>query len=114
MKRRRSWRPGKSTTVSFDVRNTGSRTGKDAPQVYLVSMVGQKETRLVGFSKVELAPGEQKHVRLQVDPRLLAQFETSRQRWHVKAGAYEFRLGATSADLELTAAATLTEIWRAP
>lgn len=105
---------GKSLTVSFDVRNGGSRAGKEAPQVYLTSIADEKETRLLGFSKVELAPGEQKHVTLKVDSRLLAQFDTAKQRWHVKAGSYEVGVGAASTDIKLTAAAKLADSWRAP
>jgi len=105
---------GKTLTVSFDVRNEGARAGKDAPQVYLTSMAGQKETRLVGFSKIELAPGEQKHVTVKVDPRLLAWFDAAKQRWHVKAGSYEVGVGASSADIKLTGGAGVTETWRRP
>jgi beta-glucosidase len=107
-------RGGKSLAVSFDVRNDGSRAGKDAPQAYLTSMAGQKETRLVGFSKIELAPGEQKRVVLQVDPRLLARFDAAKQRWHVKAGTYEIAVGAASTDSKLTGSTRMSEIWRAP
>ena len=107
-------RGGKYLTVSFDARNDGSRGGKDTPQAYLTSMAGQKETRLVGFGKIELAPGEQKHVVLQVDPRLLARFDAAKQRWHVKAGTYQIGVGAASTDLKLTGSAKMSEIWRAP
>jgi beta-glucosidase len=107
-------RGGRTLTVSFDVRNEGSRAGKDTPQAYLTSIAGQKATRLVGFSKIELAAGEQKHVTLKVDPRLLARFDTAKQRWHVEAGTYEVGVGAASTDLKLTGGARMAETWRAP
>ncbi|MDR3387106.1 MAG: glycoside hydrolase family 3 C-terminal domain-containing protein, partial [Rudaea sp.] len=87
--------------VSFDVRNTGKRVGKAVGQVYAATPVAGE--RLVAFGKIELKPGETKHVTLAVDPRLLASFDVAAQLWRVAAGDYAFRLGASSAETSATA-----------
>jgi len=88
-------------TVSFDVRNTGARTGKAVPQVYVSPKAGGWEApqRLAGFKKVELAPGATTRVTLTVDPRLLAVWDAKAHGWSVAAGDYTIALGASSRDL---------------
>ena len=49
-------------TASFTVKNTGERAGATVGQVYLVSRDGKTKLRLVGFKRVELAPGESQKV----------------------------------------------------
>ncbi len=87
-------------TVSFDVKNTGKRTGKAVPQVYVSPKAGGWEApqRLAGFSKVELAPGATTRVVLAVDPRLLATWNDKAHGWSVAAGDYTVTLGASSRD----------------
>jgi beta-glucosidase len=87
-------------TVSFDVRNTGKRTGKAVPQVYVSPKSGGWEApqRLAGFKKVELAPGATTKVTLTVDPRLLATWNEKAHGWSVAAGDYIVSLGASSRD----------------
>jgi beta-glucosidase len=105
---------GKALSVSFSVRNEGDRAGKEAPQVYLSSANGRKVKRLVGFGKVELAPGEEKRVTLAVDSRLLADFDVGRQRWRVAPGKYEIEVGASSADVRLAGASQMSGAWLKP
>ena len=93
--------PGAAPSVSFDLSNTGKRAGKAVGEVYATPPGGV--ARLVGFAKVELKPGETKHVDLTIDPRLLASFDTAAQMWRVAAGDYALTLGASSADASATA-----------
>ncbi len=93
--------PG-AASVSFDVTNTGKRSGQAVGQVYATPPGGV--ARLIAFKKVELKPGETKHVTVAVDPRLLASFDTAKQQWQVAAGDYGLTLGASSADVSSTAA----------
>ncbi len=88
------------SAVSFDVRNTGLREGKVVGQIYAATPVAGE--RLVAFGKVELKPGESKHITLSIDPRLLASFDPAAQMWRVAAGDYSFRLGASSAETSAT------------
>ncbi|MBO9710417.1 MAG: glycoside hydrolase family 3 protein [Caulobacter sp.] len=87
-------------TVSFDVRNTGARTGKAVPQVYVSPKTGGWEAprRLAGFKKVELAPGASTRVSLTVDPRPLATWNEKAHGWSVAGGDYIVALGASSRD----------------
>jgi beta-glucosidase len=87
-------------TVSFDVRNTGARTGKAVPQVYVSPKAGGWEApqRLAGFKKLELKPGATASVALTLDPRLLATWDDKAHGWSVAAGDYTVTLGASSRD----------------
>lgn len=100
---------GDKVTVSFDVKNTGARAGKDVPQVYVGPKAGGWEApkRLAGFKKVSLEPGATQHVSLTVDPRLLATWDGKAHGWSIAAGAYDVSLGASSRKISSTAEVTL-------
>jgi beta-glucosidase len=100
----------KTITASFTVTNTGKRPGADVPQLY-ATVLGKDgaHRRLIGWSKIALAPGESKHVHVAADPRLLAHFEEAQRGWRIAAGDYRIELGASSSDLKLTATAKLDE-----
>jgi len=81
----------KGLSAQFTVRNTGSRAGATVAQLYLVSRNRQAKQRLVGFQRVDLAPGEARSVRLEIDPRLLADWSAGG--WSIAGGPYDFALG---------------------
>ena len=89
---------GQTVSVSFTVTNTGKLAGKDAPQVYLTHTPEAKTQRLIGFSKVELAPGESRTVSLTADPRLLANFNAKTQKWELAGGDYTVTVATSAAD----------------
>jgi beta-glucosidase len=93
---------GDTTTARFTVTNTGERAGADVPQLYLVG----ERMRLLGFVRVELAPGESRDVTVTADPRLLARYDGG---WHIAGGDYEIALGAAADDLRLTVTVRLAE-----
>ena len=64
-------------------------------------------TRLVGWGRVALEPGETGHVALTVDPRLLARFDTAANEWHIAAGRCTLQAGAHVGDAALTEEVTL-------
>lgn len=80
---------GKSASVT--VRNNGKREGATVPQIYLVSRSGSPLQRLVGFERVELAPGQSRKVSLKIDQRLLADWRDGG--WTIPAGNYAFAIG---------------------
>jgi beta-glucosidase len=92
---------GKTLNVSFNVRNSGSRAGADVPQVYLTSAAGQAVLRLIGFERVELAPGESRKIAVRADARLLASFDEEQRRWNVKRGTYQVRVGRSAGELTI-------------
>jgi len=95
---------GDTVTASFDVTNTGDRPGADVPQVYLTARSGAPELRLLGWSRVELRPGEIKRVTVTADRRLLADFDVKARGWRIDAGTYEVAVGASAIALDAKAA----------
>ncbi|CAL9369772.1 Beta-xylosidase [Streptomyces sp. enrichment culture] len=96
--------------LALTVRNTGERHGTEVVQLYLhdpVASVVQPVQRLVGYTRVPLAPGEARRVRVTV-PADLASFTGRDGRRVVEPGELELRLAASSTDPRLTATVTLT------
>ncbi|MFJ1645495.1 beta-glucosidase [Streptomyces sp. NPDC088258] len=96
--------------LSFTVRNTGDRAGTEVVQLYLhdpVASVVQPVQRLIGYLRLPLAPDERARIAVSV-PADLASFTGRTGRRVVEPGALELRLAASSADVRLTAAVTLT------
>lgn len=98
---------GRTLTVSFEVTNTGERSGVAVPQVYLMSRSGRPLQRLIGFSRVPLAPGQRQEVSLRVDQRLLADFDPAAHLWRVPAGRYAIALARSATDEVVTGATHL-------
>jgi beta-glucosidase len=100
---------GKTTTVSFTIKNTGSRAGAEIAEVYagLPSAAEEPPKRLVGFSKVQLAPGESKEVSVSIDPAYLSIFDEASEGWKLVPGEYSFMAGGSSRDLPLVQKVTL-------
>lgn len=92
---------GASPSASFDIRNAGRRAGMGTAEVYATPPGGV--ARLVGWSKVDLKPGETRHATITIDPRLLATFDATADVWRVAAGDYAIGLGGSSADISATA-----------
>ncbi len=106
-----------TVSVSFMVRNTGKRRGKDVAQVYVSGTGWEAPKRLGGFKKVDLAPGASTRVTLIVDPRLLAMFDGPANAWKIAPGSYKVMLGSSSRDIAQTvsiklAARTLPVGWK--
>ncbi|MER7055114.1 glycoside hydrolase family 3 N-terminal domain-containing protein [Streptomyces sp. NPDC000351] len=96
--------------LELTVRNTGERHGTEVVQLYLhdpVASVVQPVQRLVGYTRVPLAPGEGRRVRVSV-PADLASFTGRDGHRVVEPGDLELRLAASSTDPLLTATVTLT------
>jgi beta-glucosidase len=96
---------GKTLTATFKVTNTGPRAGTDTPQVYLTHRAGAAEMRLLGWGQVTLESEQTRSVSVVADPRLLAEFDQTRDRWIVQEGLYEVSLGAASDSLNAHATA---------
>jgi beta-glucosidase len=97
--------PGGTTSVSFTVKNTGERKGTEIAEVYafLPEAAGEPPKRLVGWSRVELAPGESKEVSLPVSRDRLTIYEEASDSWKLIPGKYVIRVGGSSEDLPLQA-----------
>ncbi len=98
------------TTVSFEVQNTGSRAGAEVAQIYVSdpsAKVKRPFEELKGFARVELAPGETKHVSIPLDRRSFAYWDTNRHDWTVDPGKFVIHVGDSSINLPLQADLTL-------
>jgi beta-glucosidase len=100
---------GETISATFVVTNTGKLAGADVPQVYLTDAAGEKRMRLLGFERVELAPGASKSVTFKADPRLLARFDGKNGlgQWRIADGSYRVAVGKSAGELVLTAEAPL-------
>jgi beta-glucosidase len=100
---------GASLQVTFVVKNTGTRAGRETAQVYLAlpASAGEPPKRLVGWEKVDLKPGESKTVTLNIDPLYLSVFDAAGDRWRVVPGEYKVMAGTSSAALPLSATVSL-------
>jgi beta-glucosidase len=94
---------GKQTTVTFTVKNTGSRAGAEVAQVYvaLPADAGEPPKRLGGWSKVKLEAGESKEVTISIEPTYLSIFDEVSDSWKMVPGSYSFMAGGSSQDLPL-------------
>lgn len=94
---------GESTTVSFTVKNTGKRAGTEIAQVYasLPDAAGEPPKRLIGWTRVELAPGESKQVSVAVSRDRLTVYDEASDSWKLVPGSYVVRAGGSSQDLPL-------------
>jgi beta-glucosidase len=98
---------GPPLTVGLDVTNSGGLAGAAVPQVYLTAAAGNSTERLIGFSRIALAPGQTEHVSVVVDPRLLAQFDTGAHGWRIAPGTYGIMVGRSAAEPVLSGSVQL-------
>ncbi len=99
-----------SYEVSVTVRNTGARAGAEVVQLYLhdpVASVTRPDVRLIGYERLELAPGAASRVTFRFHADLSA-FTDRAGRRIVEPGALELRLGASSADVRYATRLRLT------
>ena len=101
---------GSTVPISFDVTNAGSVAGAEVAQLY-VSDPSAKATRpereLKGFAKVRLAPGETKHVTLNLDARAFSYWDEAKHDWTIDPGKFVIRIGNSSENTPLTAELTI-------
>ena len=93
--------------VTLTVTNTGTREGAEIVQLYVAkpdAKIFRPAQELKGFAKVHLQPGESRTVTIPLDDKAFRYWNTQTNRWEVEGGQYELRVGASSADIRLTAA----------
>ena len=93
-------------SVSLTVTNTGARDGAEIVQVYIAkpgAEIFRPAQELKAFARVPLAAGESRTVTLPLDDKAFRYWNTRTDCWEIEGGRYEVRVGASSADIRLTA-----------
>ncbi|MFE4962197.1 glycoside hydrolase family 3 N-terminal domain-containing protein [Streptomyces sp. NPDC056660] len=99
-----------SYDVTVAVRNTGDRAGAEVVQLYLhdpVASVTRPDVRLIGYRRLDLAPGESRRLTFRFHTDLSAFTDREGARV-VEPGALELRVGASSTEVRATVGLQLT------
>jgi len=97
---------GSTVDVAFDVTNSGSVAGAEVAQLYVSdpsTKADRPERELKGFAKVNLAPGETKHVALSLDARAFSYWSEAKKGWTIDPGKFVVRVGDSSENTPLSA-----------
>ena len=92
--------------VTFTLENTGKYDGAEAVQMYVGlsdAKVFRPKKELKGFAKVFLKAGEKKTVHIAFDDKTFRYWNVKTDRWEEEGGSYTIMIGASSADIRLTA-----------
>jgi len=90
-------------TITVNVKNAGSRIGKEVVQLYICDMYGSVSRpvrQLKGFEKVELKPGETKNIKFTISPDHLSFIGRDNIRI-VEPGDYEIYIEKLKASFKL-------------
>jgi len=102
--------PGQFVEVGLDVRNAGSRAGRETVQLYLRAANSSAPQLLRGFEQVDLNPGESKRVHFTLTGAATAYFDETRQDWvQPQQSLFEIRAASASADIRATGRFAVTE-----
>jgi beta-glucosidase len=96
--------PADSATVSFVVRNTGSRAGHEVAQMYIrdvLASVARPVQELRGFQRIHLAPGENRRLTFPLNASRHLGFRNQSGERVVEEGAIRVMVGASSRDIRL-------------
>lgn len=92
--------------VSIIVRNTGKVGGSEIVQLY----IGKRDSSLIrskrelkGFLKIYLKPKEKKRIAIPINKADLAVYDPSDEKLKIEGGEYVLYVGASCADIRLTA-----------
>jgi len=101
--------PGKNPQVAFTVTNTGNRAGAEVAEVYasLPASANEPPKRLVGWSKIQLKPGESKEVTIEINPKYLSIYSVEQHGWQLLPGEYKVMAGGSSQNLPLNQTVSL-------
>lgn len=96
--------PADSLRATVTVRNTGSREGSEIVQLYVhddEASVDRPMKELKGFTKVALAPGQQRDVTITIGKDALSFYDETTQQWKAEPGRFTLLVGNSSDNLKL-------------
>jgi beta-glucosidase len=100
-----------AVTVSCSVSNVSERPGREVVQLYVGdphASVARPPRELKRFGKLSLAGGETRQVTFTLTGRDLSYWSPARREWTLEPGVFELAVGASSRDLRLTHAITVS------
>ncbi|MEO6924111.1 MAG: glycoside hydrolase family 3 C-terminal domain-containing protein [Bryocella sp.] len=97
------------THVSFTLTNTGKRKGAEVAEVYATIPPSANEPwkRLVGWQKVELAPGQSTSLTVAMNMLPMSVWDMKANKFELLKGKYKVMVGGSSAELPLAASFVL-------
>ncbi len=111
-------------TATVTVKNIGNVCGKEVVQLYASARphpvtstyIGNSSLGyarpvrwLIGFDKIELAPGEEKEVVFELADRAFSVYDTKAKDFRIIGGEYEISAAASSRDIRATATVSVEE-----
>ena len=93
-------------TVSFDIINTGERSGAETAQLYITDLepsLPRPIKELKGFKKIYLGSGERKTVIMEITIKYLQFYNLGIHEWIYEPGRFKVHIGASSNDIKLCA-----------
>lgn len=98
--------PGARGTIDVEclVKNTGNRAGKFVAQFYVsfpITAIGRKRPlkELKAFSKIVLAAGEVRSVKVELDRTSVSFYDAGETCWRAEEGVYVIQVGSSVVDL---------------
>ncbi len=96
--------------ATFDVTNTGAVKGAEVAQLYVTedkAPVARPMHELKGFERVELGPGETKHVSIPLDARSFEYYDVTGKKWALGSSKFTISVGDSVQSLPLKAGLNL-------
>jgi beta-glucosidase len=94
--------PGGNYVVTLKVKNTGKMAGSETVQLYVAdghSRVPRPVKELKAFAKLYLEPGQEREVKMRLDPRSFAYYDVTGRKWKIEPGMFTLLAGASSTDI---------------
>ncbi|MGK7393652.1 MAG: glycoside hydrolase family 3 C-terminal domain-containing protein [Candidatus Cyclobacteriaceae bacterium M3_2C_046] len=99
-----------SLTVTFKLRNSGTRAGKEVVQLYLhdrESRLHRPYKELKGFAKVELTPDQTQIVSFTLDKEDFSYYDDAARQWIVESGEFDVLIGSSAENIRLVKTITI-------
>jgi beta-glucosidase len=99
---------GNTATATFDVTNTGSRSGSEVAELYvgMPAAAGEPPKQLKGFQRLTLAAGATGHASISLNARTFQHWDTSTNAWAITPGSYQIQVGSSSRTILLQGSLT--------
>lgn len=109
---KKMYKPGETITVSLDVKNIGSYSGKETVQLYVSkpnSKIERAEKELKAFKKIWVVKGQTGKINVSIPVKDLAYFDSDSMKWIVEPGDYKILAGSSSRDIRQTVTISVAE-----